>query len=107
MPGLDEGTTVWRYRVQNPDKFSQFRVKEISDDIKITLGKVKNSNRWEIQNYMFDKERFKTREQVRKWLDTHLKAEIKTLLDFKAWNEYRKRMLQAYLQISHVSGKKE
>jgi len=107
MPGLEEAKTVWRYRVQDPDKFEKFRVKELGKGVKITLGKVKHSDRWEIQNYMFDKERFKTREQVRKWLDTHLKAEIKTLLDFKAWNEYRKRMLQAYLQISRVSGDKE
>ena len=103
MPGLEEGTTVWRYRVQDPDKFEKFRVKELGKGVKITLGKVKGSDRWEIQNYMFDKERFKTREQVRKWLDTNLKAEIKTLLDFKAWNEYRKRFLQAYMQISNVS----
>jgi hypothetical protein len=52
---------------------------------------------------MFDKERFKNREQVQKWLDTHLKSEIKTLLDFKAWNEYRRRLLQAYLQISNIA----
>jgi len=50
-----------------------------------------------------EKKLFKTREQVRKWLDEHLKAEIQTLLDFKAWNEYRRRLLQAYMQISNVA----
>jgi len=64
---------------------------------------VKHSERWEVQNYIFEKKLFKTREQVRKWLDEHLKAEIQTLLDFKAWNEYRKRLLQAYMQISNVA----
>jgi hypothetical protein len=103
MPGLEKGESIWRYRVQDPDKFDKFRVKEITEGVKITLGRVKNSDRWEIQNYMFDKERFKKREQVQKWLDTHLKSEIRTLLDFKAWNEYRKRMLQAYLEISSVA----
>jgi len=107
MPGLEKGETVWRYRVQDPNKFDKFRVKDITQGVKITLGRVKGSDRWEIQNYMFDKERFKKREQVQKWLDTHLKSEIRTLLDFKAWNEYRKRLLQAYLQISQVSGEKE
>jgi hypothetical protein len=102
MP-FEEGTTVFRVRVQDPDKFDKFRVKEITEGVKITLGRVKGSDRWEIQNYMFDKERFKKREQVQKWLDTHLKSEIRTLLDFKAWNEYRKRMLQAYLEISNVT----
>jgi hypothetical protein len=103
LPGLDEGPRVWRYRVQDPDKFDKFRVKDITTGIKITLGRVKGSDRWEIQNYMFDKKAFKTREQVRKWLDEHLKAEIQTLLDFKAWNEWRRRFVNAYVQISNVS----
>jgi hypothetical protein len=103
MPGLEEATTVWRYRVRDPSNFSKFRVKELGKGVKITLGKVKRSERWEIQNYMFEKELFKNREQVRKWLETHLKSEIRTLLDFKAWNEYRRRLLQVYMEISHVS----
>ncbi len=102
MPGLEEGTTVWRYRVADPDKFEKFRVKELGGGVKITLGKVKGTNRWEIQNYMFEKSVFKDAQSVRKWLDGHLKAEIKTLLDFKAWNEYRRRLVNAYMQISNV-----
>jgi hypothetical protein len=102
MPGLEEAETVWRYRVADPRKFEKFRVKELGKGVKITLGKVKGSGRWEIQNYMFEKERFKTREQVRSWLDSHLKGEIQTLLDFKAWNEYRRRVVNAYLHISNV-----
>ena len=103
MPGLEESVTVWRYRVADPSKFEKFRVKELGKGVKITLGKVKRSERWEIQNYMFDKEQFKTREQVRKWLDEHLKAEIQTLLDFKAWNEWKRRFVNAYVKISEVS----
>jgi hypothetical protein len=102
MPGLEEDKTVWRYRVQDPGKFEKFRVKELGKGVKITLGKVKNSDRWEIQNYMFEKESFKTAEEVRKWLDGHLKGEIRTLLDFKAWNEYRRRVMNAYVNISSV-----
>jgi len=103
MPGIDEDQNIWRYRVQDPDKFERFRVKDIgSGGVKITVGKVKGSDRWEIQNYMFDKKRFKTRDQVRNWLDKHLKSEIQTLLDFKAWNEYRRRVVNAYVQISTV-----
>jgi len=100
---LEEGTTVFRYRVSDPDRFSKFRVKELGKGVKITLGKVKGSDRWEIQNYMFEKETFKTREQVRKWLDQHLKGEIRTLLDFRAWNEWRRRFINAYVEISKVS----
>lgn len=103
MSGLEESETVWRYRVSDPAKFEKFRVKELGKGVKITLGKIKHSDRWEIQNYMFDKERFKTREQVRSWLDSHLKGQIQTLLDFKAWNEWRRRFVNAYVQISDVS----
>jgi hypothetical protein len=102
MPGLEEAKTVWRYRVQDPDKFSKFRVKELGKGVKITLGKVKGSDRWEIQNYMFEKTSFKDAGTVRKWLDEHLKAQIRTLLDFRAWNEYRRRAVNAYLHVSNV-----
>jgi hypothetical protein len=104
MPGLEEGTTVWRYRVQSPEKFDKFRVKEIGrGGVKITVGHVKGTDRWEIQNYIFEKDRFKTREQVRQWLDKHLKGQIQNLLDFKAWDEWRRRFVNAYMQISNVS----
>jgi hypothetical protein len=102
MPGLEEGPEVFRYRVQDPARFDKFRVKELGKGIKITLGKVKSSDRWEIQNYMFEKEQFKTAEQVRKWLDTHLKGQIRTLLDFKAWDEWRRRFVNAYMNVSEV-----
>jgi hypothetical protein len=103
MPGLEEGEIVWRYRVQNPAKFDKMRVKDIgSGGVKITIGRVKGTNRWEIQNYMFEKQRFKTREQVRSWLDSHLKGQIQSLLDFKAWNEWKRRFVNAYVQISSV-----
>jgi hypothetical protein len=103
MPGLEEDKTVWRYRVADPAAFDRFRVKELGKGVKITLGKVKGSERWEIQNYMFEKQRFKTREQVRTWLDTHLKSQIRTLLDFRAWDEWRRRFVNAYVEISNVS----
>lgn len=103
MPGLEEATTVWRYRVREPSDFSVFRVKELGKGVKITLGKIKNSQRWEIQNYMFEKETFKTREQVRSWIEGHLKGAIHTLLDFRAFDEYRRQALNAYMKISEVS----
>jgi len=102
MPGLEEAKIVWRYRIADPSRFEKFRVKELGKGVKITLGKVKGSDRWEIQNYMFDKERFKTREQVRSWLDSHLKGQIQTLLNFKAWNEWKRRFVNAYMQVSNV-----
>jgi hypothetical protein len=104
MPGLEEGPEVFRYRVQDPDKFDKFRVKEIGGGVKITLGHIKGTQRWEVQNYMFEKQRFKTREQVGKWLDEHLKSQIQMFTDFRAWNEYIRRNVKAYIQISKVEG---
>jgi hypothetical protein len=102
MQNLEEGASVWRYRVADAAKFEKFRVKELGGGVKITLGKVKGSQRWEIQSYMFDKAAFKTADSVRKWMDQHLKAQIQTLLDFRAWDEWRRRFVNAYMQISNV-----
>jgi hypothetical protein len=103
MPGIEETSNTFRYRVKDPSAFDKFRVKEIgSGGVKITVGRVKGTNRWEVQNHIFDKARFKTPEQVRKWLDRYLKGQIQTLLDFKAWNEYRRRAVNAFVQISDV-----
>jgi len=102
MPGIDETTNTFRYRVQDPDKFDKFRVKPITRGVKITLGRVKGTNRWEIQSYIFDKTRFKDSNSVKNWLEKHLKSELQLLLDFKAWNELRMRFLKAYLDISRI-----
>jgi hypothetical protein len=103
MPGIEESKTVWRYRVADPSKFEKFRVKELGKGVKITLGKIRGSDRWEIQNYIFEKASFPDAKSVRRWLDQHLKAEIKTLLDFRAWDEWRRRFVNAYMEISEVS----
>lgn len=102
MPGLEESATVWRYRVQDPSKFDKMRVKELGKGVKITLGRIQGSARWEIENYMFEKSSFKTREEVRKWLDSHLKGEIRSFLDFKAFDEWKRRFVNAYMQISRI-----
>ena len=101
--GLDEQPNTWRYRVQDPDKYDKFRVKQITTGVQITYGRVKGSDRWEIQNYIFEKKFFKTSGIVKQWLDKHLKSQISLLTDFKAWNEYRRRCINAYVQISEVS----
>lgn len=102
MPGLEEDKTVWRYKIADQVRFERVKVKELGTGIKITVGKVRGSERWEIQNYLFEKAQFKAADQVRKWLNSHLKREIRTLLDFRAWNEYRRRVVNAYVQISNV-----
>jgi hypothetical protein len=103
MPGVEETANQYRYRVKDPSAFEKFRVKELGKGVKITLGKVKGSDRWEIQSYMFEKASFPDAKSVRRWLDQHLKAEIRTLLDFRAWDEWRRRFVNAYMEISEVS----
>ncbi len=102
MSGLEEDKTVWRYHVQDPGGFEKAKVREIGQGVRITLGKVKGSDRWEIESYLFEKSQFAAAEQVRSWLDSHLKGEIRTLLDFKAWNEYRRRCVNAFVNVSKV-----
>jgi hypothetical protein len=103
MPGIEETENLFRYRVRDPADFEKFRVKELGKGVKITVGRIKGSQRWEIQNYMFEKESFKTHEQVRSWIEGHLKGAIHTLLDFRAFDEYRRQALNAYMKISEVS----
>lgn len=103
MPGLDERENTFSYRVQDPAKYDRFRVKQITTGVQITYARVKNSDRWEIQNYIFDKKFFKTPESVRSWLQQHLKAQAISLLDRRAWNEYRRRSLQVFAEKATIS----
>jgi len=106
MPGIDEYPNEWAYRVSDPDRFERIRSKDLTEGVRILVGKVKGADRWEIQAYRFSKERFKTKEQVRNWLEKHveeIKAEIKSFLDYGYWNETRKRLLAMYLQCSKLA----
>ena len=102
MPGIEEGDSVWRVHVKEPGAFDKVRVKELGKGVKITIGRIRGTKRWEVQSYLFDRAQFEKKEQVRQWLDQHLKAQIQTLLDFKAWNEFRRQAVNTYLQISSV-----
>jgi hypothetical protein len=103
MSRLEEDKTVWRYQVRNTHHFDKIHVKMVGQGVKVAYGRVAGTERWEIGSYLFDKAYFKSSDQAREWLDVHLKGEIRALIDFKAWNEYRRRLLQAYVEISHVN----
>jgi hypothetical protein len=46
-------TRNWlRYRQEEPGKFSQFRVKKISKDRELVIGKLKKTGKWEVQSVM-------------------------------------------------------
>jgi hypothetical protein len=100
--GLDETDNTFRYRVQDPGKYDRFKVKPITNGVQITYARVKGTDRWEIQNYIFDKKRFTNAQAVRQWLEKHLKSEISYFLDFKAFNEYRRRATKAYIDNSSL-----
>jgi len=103
LPGIDEYPNEWAYRVKDPDRFDRIRSKDVTQGVRILIGRVKGTDRWDIQAYRFSKERFKTKEQVRKWLEENVKAELRTLLDWKAWNETRRRLLDMYLSCSKIT----
>ena len=46
-------TKNWmRYRQEEPFKFSKFRIKEISKDRKLVIGKLKKTGKWRVQSIM-------------------------------------------------------
>ena len=78
-------------------------LKSLVRELRLRLGRLRVQIVGEIQDYMFEKAAFPNAQSVRKWLDQHLKTEIKTLLDFRAWDEWRRRFMNAYMEISEVS----
>jgi hypothetical protein len=102
MP-LEEGRTAWRYRFQSGEKFDRIRVVDVDKrvpGVKATLGRVRGSNRWEIESYIFEKTQFRSAEQVRTWIQAHVKKESRSLLDYEAFNEQRRRLIRAYVENS-------
>jgi len=103
MANIFSGEGTWTCVVHPREKFDKIHAKSFEKGVQTIMGRVKGTQRWEIQGFTFLKANFNTPEQCCAWLDSHLKGEIKTCLDFKAWNEYRRRAVNVYMQISHVS----
>jgi hypothetical protein len=100
--GIYEAAGSWCYRVQDPDQYERSKIKPLMAGVQVTYAKVKCADRWEIQSYIFNKKAFKTPDSVKQWLGQHLKSQISFLTDFKTWNEYRRRAVNAYVEISEV-----
>jgi hypothetical protein len=111
MPAkFEETKTSFRCQVHPPgifDKYEKPRIKPVANGVKIISRRIENTARWEIESCIFDKTVFQTQQQVVAWLNRFLKSESQLLLGFRSFNEYRRRLLQAYLHISHISGEKE
>jgi len=100
--GLTEDKNAYRYVVQPNTRFDKIKINVLAAGVAVSNGRIRNTQRWEIQAYIFDKKAFKNAEQVRSWLETHLKSSIHTLLDFKTWDEQRRRMVNAFIAIGKV-----
>jgi len=51
-------TKNWlRYRQENPEKFSRFRVKKISKRKMLVIGKLKKTGKWLVQSVMKRREK--------------------------------------------------
>jgi hypothetical protein len=71
LPGVDTSPpNTIRVRQEDPDKFEKFRVKEITDGVKLVLGKYKNQDKWDVQSIIFDKDKF-DKEKVKSWIKEH------------------------------------
>ena len=71
MPGTEEKPNTWRHRIRDPSLFDEFRTKTTSKGVDFVFGKYKGKPGWAMQSIVFDKDEFKTSEEVNKWLSTH------------------------------------
>jgi hypothetical protein len=71
MPGTEEKPNTWRHRVRDPGMFDEFRTKDVGKGVSFVFGKYKGKPGWAMQSIVFDKEEFKTQEEVTKWISEH------------------------------------
>jgi len=94
---------VWKFSVKDPAGFDRFKApKDIGPGVQVTYARVKGTERWDIQNFLFSKKRFHMKAHVRAWLEKHLKTQATSMLDHRAFNEYRRRSLAVYIEYSEM-----
>jgi phage I-like protein len=73
MPGIDETDKSWRVRQRDPGDFEEgsFKTIDITDGVKAVVGRLKGEKSTTVQSLIFDKEKFKTEAEVRKWVEDH------------------------------------
>lgn len=101
--GIEETPSSWTLRIHEKARYDRTRAPDqVCPGVARCYGRIKGSDRWELASFIFDKKAFKSPQAAKQWLEGHLKSEIGSLLDFKAWNEYRRRAMKAYVEISSV-----
>jgi len=73
MPGIDETDKSWRVRQRDPGDFEEgtFKTIDITDGVQAVVGRLKGEKSTTVQSLIFDKEKFKTEAEVRKWVKDH------------------------------------
>jgi len=78
---FDETDKSFRYRVRDPKDFEDWSFRTIDfskkDKIKAVIWKLKGETTTTLQSLIFDKEKWKTLDEVKKWVEDH-KEELKT-----------------------------
>lgn len=71
--GVEEKPTTFRFRLRNPEDFTQgsFRTIHITSGVSAVIGKRPDAKMTELQSLVFDKVRFPTKSSVTSWLRNH------------------------------------
>lgn len=102
MSKLEETEANFILHVRNRALFDRVKPKQLDDDVQMLVGRIDNTNRWEIQSYIFDKSAFKAKTDVIGWLDRHFRAESRSVLDYGTWTEHRRRVIGAFVEVSKL-----
>jgi hypothetical protein len=93
MPGLRGTPNQWRVRQTSPESYTSFSTKAIGGGVNLVLG-IKNGKS-ETQSLTFDKDKFKTREEVKAWVKSHDQYHMTDPEDGDVGNEMAENMFCA------------
>ncbi|MGD6810857.1 MAG: hypothetical protein ACQCN3_14260 [Candidatus Bathyarchaeia archaeon] len=103
MIGFSETQDSIRFTVlESSRELERSKLKPLVAGVQVMFCRFRGSSRWEIQAFFFDKAVFKSRAQAKAFLDRHFKSEISSLLDYSAFNEKRRRLLNAWMKASEL-----
>jgi len=103
MIGFSETQDTIKYTVlESSRELERSKLKPLTAGVQVMFCRFRGSSRWEIQAFLFDKAVFKSQQEARAFLDKHFRAEISSLLDYRAFNEKRRRLLNAWMKTSEL-----
>jgi hypothetical protein len=103
MIGFSEGEKTIKFTVlESSRELERSKLKPLTAGVQVIFCRFRGCQRWEIQAFLFDKAVFKSQLEARAFLDKHFKSEISSLLDYSAFNEKRRRLLNAWMKASEL-----